>query len=259
MALASTIYPGNPDRNLLVIHGYTGSQDDFTHVVEPLADIATVTTIDLPGHGESPRLDRYDYSVLVDAIEVYVTTELSPPTDVLGHSMGGRVAIDLALRRRVILRSLVLLDTWGDTPDRGAHAVSLRAAFALPYDQIAAALASIERDTGERALIEAVWGRGWAERHYAYNDAHVDERAHIELGRIVFVEDTGVAAAFGDITAPTTVIVGERDEPMLGPSVRLAAGIPDARLVTIEGAYHSPQLSHPEEWQRAVRSHLSTS
>ncbi len=59
------------------------------------------------------------------------------------------------------------------------------------------------------------------------------------------------------ISAPTTVICGEHDAPLVGPSARLAATPPNARLVTIAGAYHSPQLTHPEEWTDAVEAHLA--
>jgi pimeloyl-ACP methyl ester carboxylesterase len=61
----------------------------------------------------------------------------------------------------------------------------------------------------------------------------------------------------GEIACPTTVLVGERDEPFRGPSDRLAAGIPGARLVVIDGAYHSPQHTHPEAWRAAVVEHLA--
>ena len=50
----------------------------------------------------------------------------------------------------------------------------------------------------------------------------------------------------GAITCPVTVIVGQHDEPLAGQAPALAASVGHGRLTVIEGAYHSPQLTHPE-------------
>ena len=55
---------------------------------------------------------------------------------------------------------------------------------------------------------------------------------------------------------PTTVVVGEHDHPLVEQAPELAAEVADGRLTVIEGAYHSPQLTHPDEWRAAVEAHL---
>jgi len=259
MDLASTTFPGSPERNLLIIHGYSGSQDDFTRVCQPLTDVATVTTIDLPGHGASPRLEMYDYGRLAEAVETFIDAAEMRQPDIVGHSMGGRVLLELAMRNPHIPRSIVLMNTWGDRPDRGAFSKPIRRVFALPRHEIAAALAAIDRDTGERSAVVSVWGAEAIQAHWEYNADHFDENARIDLGRLVFLDDDDVLSAAQSLKIPATVIVGSRDTPLVGPAHRLAASLPNATLAIIDGAFHSPQLTHPERWRSAMREHLAVS
>lgn len=58
------------------------------------------------------------------------------------------------------------------------------------------------------------------------------------------------------IVMPVTVIAGEHDHPFSDQVPELAAEVADGRTAIIDGACHSPQLSHPEEWRAAVTAHL---
>ena len=58
------------------------------------------------------------------------------------------------------------------------------------------------------------------------------------------------------IECPTTVLLGSNDEWFIESSYRMATAIPGARLVVIDGAYHSPQLTHRNQWLEVIRSHL---
>jgi len=61
----------------------------------------------------------------------------------------------------------------------------------------------------------------------------------------------------GSITCPTTVIVGEVDTALRPQSDAIAAAIPGASLVVIDGAAHCPQEERRDAWLAAVRSHLA--
>ena len=65
--------------------------------------------------------------------------------------------------------------------------------------------------------------------------------------------ETSLRADLPSITCPTTVIVGEHDHPLVDQAPDLAAEVADGRLTVIQGAYHSPQLTHPDAWRAAVR------
>ncbi len=63
--------------------------------------------------------------------------------------------------------------------------------------------------------------------------------------------------AMAAIRVPTLVLVGEQDEPFLGPSRAMAARVPGARLVVIPDAGHSPQFENPAAWRAALEGFLA--
>ena len=58
------------------------------------------------------------------------------------------------------------------------------------------------------------------------------------------------------LDVPVTVMAGTLDQPFVDQAPDLAASFPAARLELIDGAYHSPQLTHPERWRAIVAEHL---
>jgi pimeloyl-ACP methyl ester carboxylesterase len=248
---------GGSGRPFVLVHGYTGSSDDFAHVVEPLTDLRRIILVDLPGHGTSPRSEHYSLNAMTAAAGDFLETVVAEPCDLLGHSMGGRVVLPIAIDGSALLRSLVLMDTWADTPDGEERSHEMEALLALPD---AEAVATWERrpaepPTAETDLIVARWGQDWLDEHSVFNN-QVDPLAVVQLAREFRDDPNSLLAATRSIHCPTTVLVGEFDDPFVGPSRRMAATIPDAELVMIVRAYHSPQLTHAEEWCSALRRHL---
>ena len=243
---------------LVLVHGFTGSSEDFVGVVPSLFSRRRIVLVDQLGHGGSPRAERYDYDTLTAALVAFLEREVGEPVDLLGHSLGGRVVIPIAADRPDLVRSAILMDTWADQPDRADAAAAHEEIWTLPADEALVALEAMEesRPDPEADLIAAVWGRDWLDRHLAANAAQVDEQAITDLGPAVFVAGNNAIGSAGRIDRPTTVLVGEHDTPFVGSSQRLVEAISGARLVVIGGAYHSPQLSHPEEWAAAIIEHL---
>ena len=64
------------------------------------------------------------------------------------------------------------------------------------------------------------------------------------------------ADRLAELDVPTLVLVGEHDALLRAPSDRLADAVPDAKLVVIPGAGHSPQLENPDAWFEAVTRFL---
>jgi pimeloyl-ACP methyl ester carboxylesterase len=100
---------GETGPHVVFVHGLFGQGKNWTTIARGLADRHRVTLVDLPNHGHSPWTDRADY---LDMAELLATEleGLGEPVTLVGHSMGGKVAMQLALRRPELLRALVVVD-----------------------------------------------------------------------------------------------------------------------------------------------------
>lgn len=111
--LAFTTYPATvPDPklpDLLIVHGLFGSARNWGVIARHLADVRTVHVVDMRNHGQSPRAATQSYpDMAADLAEVILS--LGAPMDVLGHSMGGKAAMQLALSQPELIRKLVVAD-----------------------------------------------------------------------------------------------------------------------------------------------------
>ena len=109
--LASTRIGEGP-RGVAFLHGLMGRGRNFTGPAKELGDDFTVELIDLPDHGASPWTDRVDYREIADRVAAHLRGGLAAdgPVHLLGHSMGGKVAMVLALRHPELVDRLIVED-----------------------------------------------------------------------------------------------------------------------------------------------------
>lgn len=248
---------------LLLCHGYTGSSHDFGLQVAALATARRVVTVDHRGHGHSTKtghLEGYTIDQLAADLTLFIESVGDGPVDLLGHSMGGRVVMTLALARPDLVHSLVLMDTsaWAFLPaDKDVRA--LVHGFIDAFDPAGGMPATLNLGGPEDALIEAQTPSEWRREKDAVF-AGMDPYAVKALGAALLGEAADGAVSLRErlpsISCPTTVIVGEHDHPLVDQAPELAGAVADGRLTVIAGAYHSPQLTHPTEWRTAVETHL---
>ncbi len=112
----------------------------------------------------------------------------------------------------------------------------------------------------EDQLIAAAVPREWQQEKdaiFAGMDAYAVKGLGTELWSEIPDQDGSLRRRLPSISCPTTVIVGERDHPLVDQAPALAAEVGDGRLSVIDGAYHSPQLTHADEWRAALEAHLA--
>ena len=239
-------------RALVLLHGFalhSGIWGDWIGTLAPLVD---PRPIDLPGHGRQPWDARIgDLAGLARA----VSGEIPPGVFLLGWSLGGMVALELA-RQRTDIRGLVLIAT---TPRFVAEAAwpcgvesRVLEAFARgvrdDYERTVQDFLALQvlGATDPRATLRAL-------RDGVRSRPAPDPRA-LDVG-LDILRQADLRAALDGIRLDTLVISGDRDRlvhPRAGEA--LAAALPRAQLRRIAGAGHAPFLSHPA----AVRSELAT-
>lgn len=254
---------GAGGRPLLTVHGFTGAKEDFGDWFEPFAREGWhVAAPDLRGHGASDRPgDEAAYSLEACTEDLLALVDHLGWADfaLLGHSMGGMVAQQLALRIPDRVGALVLMDT----SHQGLHQIPRQQVEAAQYVVRNLGTEALGRllAAGSGPLATAAHERVLAERPgYAEFGARKMRDASAAMYAAVAAQITTFPDHLDELRAlpmPTLVVVGEQDAPFLAPSQRMAEAIPDARLAVIAGAGHSPQFENPEAWWDAVSGFLA--
>ena len=109
--LHTELVEGGP-RRLVFLHGLMGRGKNFTRIARGLTDTTTSLLVDLPNHGISCWTDGFDYVQMADLVAEELRSGFckDEPAVVLGHSMGGKVAMLLALRHPELLAGLIVED-----------------------------------------------------------------------------------------------------------------------------------------------------
>jgi proline iminopeptidase len=188
---------------------------------------------------------------------------------VLGHSFGGHVALEYALRYPDSLSHLVLLDTGGDSRWSQQNAADLLAKRGYSPQKVELVRRFFNGQIAPREMVPALMRFGSAYYHHpsilllAREMIRGEWRTKTRPEALIFagrhlLKGWTVMDRLGEITAPTLVMAG-RDDFLFPPEhqLELAAGIPDARLRIIERAGHNPHSERPAEVMDAVRDFIS--
>ncbi len=250
-------------RPLLLLHGFTGTRGDFDDWYDELASLGWhVVGPDHRGHGDSAKpADERAYAVelfAADALEVADALGWGRFV-LLGHSMGGMVAQELAAMAPERLDGLVLMDTsYRSVPvDPNLLALGVELARTGGMPAVADAVAALGDDgplvtEADRRL--RAERPDWAARGDRNLRACAAEMYAAMLPAIGGELDT-YDRLLG-IRTPTLVMVGALDELFVEPSRHMAEVLPDARLAVLPDGGHSPQVEAPDAWRDALVAFL---
>lgn len=231
---------------VLLLHGFTGTGGDFDPIREAFAG-REVMAPDLPGHGnaaERPATFEDTRAWLGGLASV-----TSGPWEVIGYSMGARLALDLAVHAPEGIARLVLI---GGTPGLAdpAERAARRAADEALADRI------------ERLGTETFLAEWLAQPMFAHLRERCEpHRWHTMMTRRRAVAPRGLANALRGlgtgvmeplwdalprVTVPTHLVVGAEDTKFLAIAHEMQARMPVARLSIIPGAGHAAHLERPQ-------------
>ncbi len=97
-------------RPLVILHGLLGSSRNWGAIVRRLGESRRVLALDLPNHGASPWTEAMDYPFMARSVAAFMEGRALGPAVVVGHSMGGKAAMVLALTRPELVAGLVVVD-----------------------------------------------------------------------------------------------------------------------------------------------------
>jgi pimeloyl-ACP methyl ester carboxylesterase len=217
---------------VVLVHGLSGSGRWWARNIAALADSFHLHVIDLIGFGESRAGHRFVLGEAADYLVRWLDRLAIPRASVVGHSMGGFIAADLAAHHPDRVDRLMLVD-----------AVALP--FSHSYWQQALGLA------------QGLWRLPLGFVPVLLADAYrAGPRTILKAARELLTSD--LRPMLARIQTPTLVVWGERDSVVpIELGERLTACLPNARFRVIPGAGHNPMWDRPAEFNRAALDFLA--
>lgn len=233
------------------LHGWGLHGGVWRGIAESLAASREVTLLDLPGHGHSDMTSDYTLESLAAEVE---RTLPASRIDLVGWSLGGMVAIALALAAPARVRRLVLV---GSSPrfvagDDWRHAMSTDTLDAFAHQLREDHAATVSRFLALQVLGCPDARSTLARLKEALAAAPAPDPRALERG-LAILRERSLLSRLSELSLPVTLIHGERDTiaPLAGAE-ETAARLPNARLHVIRGAGHAPFLSHAARFRELL-------
>ena len=237
---------------LVIAHGLYGSARNWGVIARRLADVRDVVAVDMRNHGASPWSDVHGYpQMAADLAEVI--DALGGRADLLGHSMGGKAAMQLALTQGSLLRRLVVADIApvAYSHDQTQHIHAMRA---LDLTGVTA------RSEADRRLSETVDDpslRAFFLQSLDLKSQPPRWRLNLDVLEKEMPKIVGWPDTEGQFTGPTLFLTGA-DSHYVRPEHRetIRTLFPAARFAKIPGTGHWLHAEKPREFEETVRVFL---
>jgi len=244
---------------LVFLHGYTGSTLDWESQMAVFSNQYRGIAFDHRGHGksEAPSSEE-DYSIQIFSEDVYaLLSKLGVDRCCLvGHSMGGFMALQFVLDHPELVKALVLVDTSSgdfETPPE--------------YAELRAKLDELARDKGLAAAFEYDAENNPMriekfQKHPELREVARQKVMNTSVDGYIYVARTfrkwqPVTDRLHEIDVPTLIFLGEEDTPFLMASQIMKDSIKDAELITVPGVGHSPHEEAPDRFNEALSNFLN--
>jgi pimeloyl-ACP methyl ester carboxylesterase len=266
--LVSIRYAEGPQSGppLLLLHGFMARWQTFLPVIAALSSRWHVYALDFRGHGGSGRAPgQYRIADYTGDVIAFIEDKFVEPVALLGHSMGGHIAVEVAVRVPAKVRALVV----GDIPLHRETGLKLETEAFTRFHAALRELLSSQRPPAEtvsvlaalRPDLDTVALRAWAKRLCLLDPGILEYHAEGRLRELLegMVDD----AALRQVPCPVLLLQGDPAHGGLTTDAyieRMLTVIPDACRAKIEGCGHDLGLS---TWQvapllRAVTSFLES-
>lgn len=238
---------------VIILHGLFGFSDNWQTIAKALADHHLVVTPDLRNHGRSPHVDSHSYPEMADDLKAFMEAHWMFSADIIGHSMGGKVAMQLALSHPEMVNKLIVVDIEPFQADDN-HADIFKALLDMDLAKMPT------RQDAENFLKDRVHDNGT--RQFLLKNITRDENGQFSWKMNLPV----LWRHYRDILAPVSgpvfekpalFIRGSRSNYIKDEDIpRLKTLFPNARVVTIDGAGHWVHADKPQELLTALKEFL---
>lgn len=254
--LTTLLHPASaPDGSLplVIAHGLYGSGRNWGVIARRLADRRDVIAVDMRNHGTSPRAPTQSYPDMAGDL-AGVIAGIGGTADLMGHSMGGKAAMHLALTQPGLIRKLVVADIApvAYNHDQSPHARAMRAL------DLSGLTSRGEADRRLAALIDDPGLRAFFLQSLDLKASPPQWRLNLNVLEAEMPKIVGWPGTEGHFDGPALFLTGA-DSSYVKPEYRetIRALFPAARFAKLPGAGHWLHADRPREFEEAVRVFLN--
>jgi pimeloyl-ACP methyl ester carboxylesterase len=234
---------------LIILHGLFGSSDNWFSLAKVFAEHFTVYLVDQRNHGQSPHSDEFNYQLLTEDLAEFIQEHNIDNPHIIGHSMGGKTAMNFAVKHPDQLDKLIIVD------------IAPRS-YPVHHDHILEGLHDINLETlSSRTEADQLLSRQVPEpdvrqfllKNLARNsESKFEWRVNIDA-IAEHIEEIGAGMQYyGQFTGPTLFIKGVRSNYYAaGDEENILKLFPSAQFVTLNTG-HWVQAEDPEAFAETV-------
>ena len=235
--------------------GLYGSGRNWGVIARRLADRRNVIAVDMRNHGDSPRMATQSYpEMAADLAEVIAT--LAQPVDLMGHSMGGKAAMHLALTRPDLIRRLIVADI---APVSYSHDQTRHVDAMMSVD-LSSVITRADADTAlTRAGVDDAALRAFFLQSLDLRATPPRWKLNLPVLKAEMSKIIGWPGTEGRFEGPALFLTGAESH-YVRPEHRdpIRALFPKARFARIPGAGHWLHAEKPREFEETVRVFLES-
>ncbi len=239
---------GSGDETIILIHGFGGDLDNWLFNIDALGEKATVYALDLPGHGQSVKtLDKPGLAAMTGAIASFMGKLSIGKAHLVGHSMGGAIALQMAADHPEKVKSLTLICSAGLGSEIGSYVDEYVAAQGRKDLKPVLEQLFADKSLVSRQLVDDV---------LKYKRLDGVEAILKSLSNALFAgrkqQDQPAAKLAGKLP-PTLVIWGKEDQII--PAAH-AGNLQGAKVHMIEGAGHMVFMEKASDVNNLIKAHV---
>lgn len=236
---------------LMILHGLFGFSDNWQTHAKKLAEYYRVILVDLRNHGHSDWDNEFSYEIMADDVKELVDDLQLSELILVGHSMGGKVAINFAQKHEELLEKLVIVDmgTKGyamhhDHILKGIHSVKLEGVKSRREAEVQMS-DHIDSDGIKQFLLKNLYWKEKGRLAWRMNVAVLEKELPNILSQM----------SDDEVMIPTLFIRGELSNYIVDEDIKdLENQFPDSEIKTISGAGHWVHAEAPTEFSNALLS-----
>ncbi len=232
---------------IIILHGLFGTLDNWQTIAKKFAANHTVFILDQRNHGNSPHSDAFNYSILTEDLYQFMTDHWIYNAIIIGHSMGGKVAMQFAMNYPDMVEKLIVIDVAPVQYKRGHDAV-FNALDAINLDTLQNRKEAelilndkLDNDTGTVQFLLKNLSRD------AHNSKY-EWKMNYEVLKLKYEEVIKPILFDQPFEAPTLFVKGAKSDYILDEYWEyIKKGFPNAQLISIADAGHWVHADKPAE------------